>query len=175
MIKKYNLKIKNNTCLVCHRPINDGCLTFSKELKEAITDYGFSKVPEKFYDLCYQCAIRCLSWKRIRIICNNHDHPDFIDYEKGPLKETDFINWIADQLEVYSKRITNDELPYRCHAYCGKYGEKHICPNYAVDILDDNPLCHQHKTIYLERELPKIYKGPYKQSKSVQLAKLLIK
>jgi hypothetical protein len=174
MIKKYNLKIKDGYCLVCHRPKGNGYLDFSKELQLIITDYGFSSVPEKFYDLCYQCAIRCLSWKGIRILSQPYDNYNYMHPNNGPLKEIDFINWLADQLEIFSKRITNNELPYRCHAYCGKYGEKHICPNYAVDILDDHPLCHQHKTIYLERELPKIYKGPYQESKTVKLAKLLI-
>lgn len=174
MAIRYKLKIKEDCCLICNRPIGNGILDFSVDLSNVITDCGYSKTPEKFFELCYQCAVRCLSWKNIRILNCRFDGSDWINPENGPLKESDLIYFIADQIEVLSRRISNNQLPYRCHAYCGKYGEKHICPNYAAHIVDNNPLCDQHKNIYLKRGLCKIYKGEHKNARSVQLAKILL-
>lgn len=175
MIPRYKLKQKDDTCLLCNRPIGSGVSNFSKELSDVITNCGFERVPEKFLELCYQCAIRCLSWKDTNILSHNHDSIGDINPENGPLTESNLILFIADQLEVLSKRILDDKLPYRCHAYCGKYGEQHICPNYAAHIVHDHPLCDQHKNIYFKRGLLKIYKGKWEDSKSVQLAKILLK
>ena len=84
------------------------------------------------------------------------------------------LHWIAEQIKKLADRVKQGKMVHMCHAktITGQYD---YCFAYAIEIIDDMPLCHQHIKMY-KRNSPSFsaIKGSIEEPKILQLAKQLL-